>query len=783
MPSRNEIQIEISAQDNASGPLGDVGSALSGIGKVAVAGAAALVGATVAIGGGLLDMARDAAPVEGITNAFKALAKSAGQDSDALIAHMTKMSMGLVDDGDLMRDYTTSAQLMGAQLAGQLPDAYQYLAKVASASGQDVGQMMETLVSGVGRVTPKMMTQLGVTLDMEQITSDYAKSVGKTSDQLTKADKQTAIFNATMAALKKNTAAMPDITNNASTKMQQFHVKFEDMKETLGTALLPMLGTFMDLLSGLADRIFPIITPIVETLGSGFTAFFQALSDGVNPLTALGDGIYKVFGEGARPVLDFITNFTSLLEQLFSSVGTWVTGQALPALSRFSAWFTQDALPAVVNFVQGTVIPGIQTLFTFLSNAWATIAPGLQRVADWFLTDALPKVKNFVENEVRPALDKVFGWLGRVWDETISPGLTKLKDWFLTDALPKVKQFVEVDFKNALDKVFGWLGKVWDENIKPGLDKLKEWFLTTGLPAVQNFVENTFKPALDTVFGWLGSVWDSVILPGLTKLHDWFTTGGLQEVINSVQNFFTHIGQLPGKIQEWIDKQGFLAQRLEDFIAAIGIGIVVFGIYNGLVAAAGVVSTAAAAGIGAMRAATALMLGPLGLAIIAITTLIALYHQLQTFQQQVSTAVQTSISPTAQAIRNGLTHDQYMDRAFASTVSQMGDAAARIFWGNGGQTLFERTWQAAYAEANPASRDSGGPGRAGNAYMIGKGAQPEMFIPSTSGTFIPNADKMMGGSSVNVQSLVIHANDAAGGSAAGEAFLGVLDEWQSRGNR
>lgn len=37
------------------------------------------------------------------------------------------------------------------------------------------------------------------------------------------------------------------------------------------------------------------------------------------------------------------------------------------------------------------------------------------------------------------------------------------------------------------------------------------------------------------------------------------------------------------------------------------------------------------------------------------------------------------------------------------------------------------------------SRDSGGPGVPGTAYLIGTGAQPEAFVPSTSGTFVPRA--------------------------------------------
>jgi hypothetical protein len=47
------------------------------------------------------------------------------------------------------------------------------------------------------------------------------------------------------------------------------------------------------------------------------------------------------------------------------------------------------------------------------------------------------------------------------------------------------------------------------------------------------------------------------------------------------------------------------------------------------------------------------------------------------------------------------------------------------------------------------SRDSGGRGSAGKPYLIGKGAQPEMFIPDSAGTFIPNADKM-GGTSFSI---------------------------------
>jgi hypothetical protein len=48
------------------------------------------------------------------------------------------------------------------------------------------------------------------------------------------------------------------------------------------------------------------------------------------------------------------------------------------------------------------------------------------------------------------------------------------------------------------------------------------------------------------------------------------------------------------------------------------------------------------------------------------------------------------------------------------------------------------------------SRDSGGRGTPGQPYLIGQKAQPEIFIPDSAGTFIPNADELGGGSNFNI---------------------------------
>lgn len=53
------------------------------------------------------------------------------------------------------------------------------------------------------------------------------------------------------------------------------------------------------------------------------------------------------------------------------------------------------------------------------------------------------------------------------------------------------------------------------------------------------------------------------------------------------------------------------------------------------------------------------------------------------------------------------------------------------------------------------TRDSGGRGRKGMAYAIGREAQPELFIPDTSGTFIPKDQWMGGGGSSVTQNIYV----------------------------
>src|SRR5690606_21745382 len=72
--------------------------------------------------------------------------------------------------------------------------------------------------------------------------------------------------------------------------------------------------------------------------------------------------------------------------------------------------------------------------------------------------------------------------------------------------------------------------------------------------------------------------------------------------------------------------------------------------------------------------------------------------------------------------------------------------------GSGGGAV--GNWGRVLGEIFGGSRDSGGRGRRGVAYAIGTGAQPELFVPDTAGSFYP-ADQWMGRSQKITQNIYV----------------------------
>jgi len=119
---------------------------------------------------------------------------------------MRGVSLNTIDDMTLMKATLTltagASEDLQAQLLENAPKLLE-IAKAANAVNPTLGttaQMYESIATGIKRSSPLILDNLGIVVKVEEANRTYAAALGKTTEELTAADKQMALLNATVLA-------------------------------------------------------------------------------------------------------------------------------------------------------------------------------------------------------------------------------------------------------------------------------------------------------------------------------------------------------------------------------------------------------------------------------------------------------------------------------------------------------------------------------------------------------------------------------------------------------
>jgi len=155
--------------------------------------------------GEFVDTGMKLAAVEG---AYRKLADAAGQSSEKMLATLQTATRGMVANYDLMAG-ANKALLLG------LPVTESSMAELAGAAtalgkamGQDATKSLDDLITALGRSSPLILDNLGLTVKVGQANEAYAAKLGKTVEQLSDAEKKMAFYEAAMEAARKKTAEL-----------------------------------------------------------------------------------------------------------------------------------------------------------------------------------------------------------------------------------------------------------------------------------------------------------------------------------------------------------------------------------------------------------------------------------------------------------------------------------------------------------------------------------------------------------------------------------------------
>lgn len=518
--------------------IGSIGEKALGVltGNIATKGFDALLGAVRSVGDTLIN---EAPRVEQLSASFDNLAESAGLSGEEIMSSLREASKGMVSDVSLMESFNKSMLLVGEGMATKLPKLLEIAQASAAATGEDVGFLLDSLVTGIGRGSPMILDNLGLTINLAEAYDSYAKTLGITTKEMTKAQQQEALLNAVVAAGDGFIERLGDNTGGTAQTLAQFKTTIENLKMGLATGLLPALTAIVTPLANLAMEHLPKLVPLFEDFGRVLGLFIDAVLGGADPLDAFTtallmlnvpsgvvstiDSLRDSIGNFIGQALAFINEHGPALAGAFVAVGTVLGGSALvaaipgilagigAALTALTgpvaliiagvallgvAWgenwgniqgITAGVVDALVGFWNGTLLPALQAIWTFLSVDMMPVWQALADLLSTAVTLALTALAGIWEKTLLPALKSAGTWISG----TFGPILEDFKGW-----LDKVTGGAE-GISGAIEKVVGWIQNLTE---KLGSVKLPEW-MTPGSPTPWELGLRGIADALNEVSG------------------------------------------------------------------------------------------------------------------------------------------------------------------------------------------------------------------------------------------------------------------------------------------
>ncbi|WP_119069208.1 hypothetical protein [Aggregatilinea lenta] len=356
-------------------------------------GAAAV--AAVAASAAFVALGLRGAAMPGVIQAFDITSAKAGVLSATLLGDLRAASRGTVSDLALMKSANLALAGASDEVArtlgpgGGLAGLMNVARAQARATGQDVDFLFQSLVSGVKRSSPMLIDNTGLVLKVGDANEKMAQSLGKSVEQLTAAEKQIAILNATLEAGKDAVETYGSGPLQAAERIAQIQTQISNLLDRAALSIQPIFNFILaigqTLLSVVIYPIQNILLPIIYAVSN---AIF-------GPLTSAWEGLTGLLSSTFAPVLNLIHRWLTLVIGVVRALGTafqWVVRQI------------GNVLKPVADIVKATVVEPIAKLLDPAAFAKAggavfgAFAQGIMAAANTLIFPTVIAIAQFIRD-------------------------------------------------------------------------------------------------------------------------------------------------------------------------------------------------------------------------------------------------------------------------------------------------------------------------------------------------------------------------------------------------
>lgn len=181
-----------------------------------------------------------AAQNERLIAAGQEMASQYGGSMDLIVEKVRNASLNTVSDLDIIASANKAIMLgLGAD-AETLANLMEIAAFRARAMGISTTQAFDDIVRGIGRSSPLILDNLGIVVKLGEVNEKYAEGLGKTTQELTAAEKKQALLNAVLDEGNAMLAKAGGLAEDNASAYEQFNAELENTKALLTGNLIGM---------------------------------------------------------------------------------------------------------------------------------------------------------------------------------------------------------------------------------------------------------------------------------------------------------------------------------------------------------------------------------------------------------------------------------------------------------------------------------------------------------------------------------------------------------------
>lgn len=220
-----------------------------------------------------------AAAVQQLTQGITTLGQASGIAMKSLSEGLKEVTGAAITMEEAMR---STSMVIGAGFDSSTLEELGTVAKGAAiAMGRDTADAMARLTRGAVKLEPELLDELGIMVRLDEATAEFAKTIGKSANDLTSFERRQAFMN---AVLEQGNEKFGELAAQPSNPYDRLSAAFLDLTKNLITFANESLG-LVNIVEGLANNV-GILAGAFLALGKG--AIVSSIAAIIPQLTTIG---------------------------------------------------------------------------------------------------------------------------------------------------------------------------------------------------------------------------------------------------------------------------------------------------------------------------------------------------------------------------------------------------------------------------------------------------------------------------------------------------------------